>query len=233
LLPKEVLENYTKAGKIAAETRRDVQAIIKAGVSILEICERAEDTIRRKGGEPAFPCNVCVNAITAHYSSPPKDTKAIPENSIVKLDLGVHVDGYIADTAVTVSLTPEFDGMVYAVNEALKQAVKAIRPGVRTDQIGKTVQDEIERYGFKPVWNLTGHQLGRYVLHTGKSIPSVPRFGLAKINVDEVFAVEPFLTLSSGGGEVFSSDDYCIFRLQKDKAAKSRSEEHTSELQSP
>ena len=216
-----MLDSYIKAGQIAAATRKEVQGIIKEGVSILEVCEWVESKIRRRGGTPAFPCNVCVNEIAAHYSSPPKDTKTIPKDSIVKIDLGVHVNGYIADTAVTVSLNPEFDGMVYAINETLKQAVNTIRPGIRTDQIGKTVQDEIERYGFKPIWNLTGHQLGRYVLHTGKSIPNVPKFGLAKLNVDEVFAVEPFLTLPSGGGEVFSADYSHIFRLQKEKGARS------------
>ena len=217
MLSKEIFENYLKAGKIAAETRNEIHSVIKAGVPLLQICEKVENTIKQKGGKLAFPCNICVNEVAAHYSSPPGDTKIIPNNSIVKIDLGVHVDGYIADTAFTVSLNPEFDSMVFAVNESLKQAINTIRPGIKTDKIGQVVQEAIEKYGFKPIWNLTGHQLGRYILHTGKSIPSVPKFGFAKINVDEVFAIEPFLTLSSGAGEVRSAEASYIFRLQKEK----------------
>jgi methionyl aminopeptidase len=220
LLPKDTLECYIKAGKIAAETRKEIRNTIKEGMPIIEVCQKVEETIRRKGGELAFPCNLCINDVAAHYSSPPSDVKTIPKEAVVKVDLGVHVNGYIADTAFTVSLTPEYDSLIYAVNEALKQAIKIIKPRIKTDQIGKTIQDIIERYGFKPIRNLTGHQMSRYVLHTGKSIPNVPKFDFSRLKVDDVFAVEPFLTLPSGHGEVQASNEHYIFRLQKDKNVK-------------
>ena len=215
-----MLDCYIKAGQIAAETRRETQSLIKAGAPILDICNKVEESIIRKGGHPAFPCNICVNDVAAHYSSPIGDVNTIPANSIVKVDLGVHIEGYIADTAVTVSLNSEFDSMVYAVNEALKQAINAIRPSAKTENIGQVIQDEIKKYGYKPIRNLSGHQLGKYALHTGKSIPSVPTLGFSKINAGEVFAVEPFLTLSSGAGEVRSATETYIFRFQKDKGVK-------------
>ncbi|UCH02256.1 MAG: type II methionyl aminopeptidase, partial [Candidatus Bathyarchaeota archaeon] len=204
-MPKDTLECYIKAGKIAVETRKEIRNMIKEGVPIIEICQKVEDTIRRKGGDLAFPCNLCINDVAAHYSSPPKDIKMIPKEAVVKVDLGVHVNGYIADTAFTVSLTPEYDSLIYAVNEALKQAIRIIKPGIKTDQIGKTIQSVIERYGYKPIKNLTGHQMSRYVLHTGKSIPNVPKYDFSRLKVDDVFAVEPFLTLSSGDGTVRAS----------------------------
>lgn len=216
-----MLKCYTRAGRIAAEVRSEAKEIVKEGVLLLEICEKIEASIKKKGGELAFPCNVCLNEIAAHYSSPPNDAKTVPKNAIVKIDLGVHVDGYIADTATTVSFNPEFDGMVYAVNEALKQAIKAVRPGVKTAQIGEVVQKVAERYGLKPIWNLTGHQMSKYVLHTGKAIPNVPKFEFAKINAGEVFAIEPFFTLSSGRGEIRGTDDSYIFRLQRERDVKS------------
>ena len=78
---------------------------VREGMRILDVCEKAETLIHKRGGTPAFPCNVSVNEVAAHYTSPPQDTQRIPENSLVKIDLGVHVDGYIADTATTICLT--------------------------------------------------------------------------------------------------------------------------------
>lgn len=169
----------------------------------------------------AFPCNVCVNEVAAHYSSPPHDQRTIPREALVKIDLGVHVDGYIADTATTVSLKPEYDGMVFAVEKALKQVIRTIRPNVTTTQLGQTAKKTIERYGFKPIWNLTGHQLKRHILHAGKSIPSVPKFSMSRIKEGEAFAVEPFLTLSSGSGQVRGVDEAYIFRYHKSKPTRS------------
>lgn len=220
MLSEDTLKCYLKAGRIAAEVRNKARGLIKEGIPLLEICEKVEDAIREKGGEPAFPCNVCLNEVAAHYSSPPGDTKTVPKDAVVKVDIGVHIDGYIADTATTVSLNPELDGMIYAVNEALKQAIKTVHPGVRTTQIGEVVQKVAERYGLKPIRNLTGHQMSRYVLHTGKAIPNVPKFEFAKINVDEVFAIEPFFTLPSGHGEIHAASDSYIFRLQRERDVK-------------
>jgi len=217
LLSEDVLDHYLKAGRIASEVRREVKSLVREDASILQVCERVESSIRRRGGEPAFPCNVCVNDVAAHYSPPPKDTSTIPKEAVVKVDIGVHVEGYIADTATTVSLNPQYESMVYTVNEALEQAIRTIQPQVKINEVGRIVQKTIERYGFKPIRNLSGHQMSRYVLHTGKSIPNVPSLGLQSINEGEVYAVEPFLTLASGGGEVKSAKDAYIYRFQKER----------------
>ncbi|MEM2093807.1 MAG: M24 family metallopeptidase, partial [Candidatus Bathyarchaeia archaeon] len=148
MLPKDVVEKYMKAGRIASEVRKEARSLVREGAPLLSICEEVEKLIQDKGGSPAFPCNVCVNEVAAHYSSPPGDKSIIPKGSLVKLDIGVHVDGYIADTATTVSLNPELEPMVQAVDEALRQAVKAVAPGVRTNSIGETVEKTVQKFGF-------------------------------------------------------------------------------------
>lgn len=215
MLQKEVIKCYIKAGRIASEVRDKVKTLVKEDVSLLEICNWVENKIKDKGGKLAFPCNICINDVAAHYSSSINDDTVVPRDSVVKIDLGVHVDGYIADTAITVCLNHQYDGMVYAINEALKQAIKAVKPGIKNSHIGSIIQKTIERYGFKPIWNLSGHQMTRYVLHTGKSIPNVSTFGLSKIREGEVFAIEPFLTLRAGVGEVTGLKRTHIYRFHK------------------
>jgi methionyl aminopeptidase len=217
LLSEDVLEHYLKAGSIASEVRREIREIVRAGMPILQICERVESSIRRRGGEVAFPCNVCVNDIAAHYSSPPQDKSIIPKGAMVKVDIGVHVEGYIADTATTVSLNSQYDSMIYAVDAALEQAIRTIKPKTKTSEVGRTIKETIQKYGFQPIRNLSGHQMIRYVLHTGKSIPNVPTISFQSINEGDVFAVEPFLTLTSGKGEVRNGEDAYIYRFQKDR----------------
>jgi methionyl aminopeptidase len=119
-----------------------------------------------------------------------------------------------------VNLKPEYDGMVFAIEKTLEQVIKAIRPNVQTRWLGETAKKTIEQYGFKPIWNLTGHQMKRYVLHAGKSIPSVPRFAMSRLKAGEVFAVEPFLTLSAGSGEVHGLTEAYILRYHRSKSPR-------------
>jgi methionyl aminopeptidase len=217
LLSEDTFKKYLKAGQIAAEARKKISKRVEEGSLILQICEEAENTIRTLGGEPAFPCNVCVNDVAAHYSSPPNDTSKLPNKAVVKIDLGVHVDGYIADTAFTIHLDSQYDAMIYTVNEALKHAVRTIHPKVKITTIGKIIQQTIEKYGFKPIRNLSGHQMLRYVLHTGKSIPNISSLGFQTIKEGEVYAIEPFLTEMSGQGSVRNGKNAYIYRFQKDR----------------
>ena len=216
-MSEDALRKYMKAGSIASKVRDKARHLVSEGRFIIDICTTVEKTIKKLGGKPAFPCNICVNDIAAHYSSPPEDKKKIPKDAVVKIDVGVHVDGYIADTATTVSLNSEYDAMVFAAEKALNNAIKVIQPNVKTTKVGEVIKKTVENYGFKPIWNLSGHQINRYVLHTGKSIPNVPRFSISKIKKGEVYAVEPFLTLSSGSGEVRGRNESYIFRCHKSK----------------
>jgi methionyl aminopeptidase len=216
----ETLEKFRLSGKILRETREEMRSFVRENMSIIQVCEKAETLIREKGGKPAFPCNVSINEVAAHYTSPPNDEKRIPQKSIVKVDLGVHVDGYVTDTAFTACFNPEYKSMTEAAEHALKVAIDNIRPEMATSKIGGIIESDIKNHGFKPIANLTGHSVGRYLIHAGTSIPNVAQFSLTKIKKGEVYAIEPFVTLINAVGRVEDESEMTIFRLVKAKSAK-------------
>src|SRR3989304_3421654 len=111
---QKALEKFRVSGKILRETREEMKLFVRENMPIVQVCEKAEALIREKGGKPAFPCNVSINEIAAHYTSPPNDERKIPEKALVKVDMGVHVDGYVTDTAFTACFNPQHDNMVKA-----------------------------------------------------------------------------------------------------------------------
>jgi len=216
----EVLLKYRRAGKIAAEVREYMRQNVREGMPIIEICEKTETLIRQKGGNPAFPCNVSINEVAAHCTSSPRDKQTIPANSIVKVDIGVHIDGYIADTAVTVCFNPEYDMLVCTAREALETGIKTLHSGLPISRFGSLMEKTIKSMGCKPVSNLTGHQLGRYVVHTGKSLPNISHISMAKVNKGEIYAVEPFVTVAQAAGRIEYGREAHIFRFLKHKSLK-------------
>jgi methionyl aminopeptidase len=219
-IPEEVLQKHQRSGKIAREVREEMRRTVREGMPIFDICEKAESLIRKKGGKPAFPCNVSVNEVAAHYTSPPQDKRTVPEKSIVKIDIGVHVDGYIADTAVTVCFNPEYDDLTNTAKEALKKAVEILRPGLSMSRFGSTIQKTIKTRGFKPVSNLTGHLIGRYIIHAGKSLPNVFHISTSRVKEGEIYGVEPFTTVAKAAGRVKNGEEAHIFRYLKHKSLK-------------
>jgi methionyl aminopeptidase len=219
-IPEEILEKYQRAGKIARDVREEVRKTVREGMPIIDLCEKTEFLIREKGGKPAFPCNVSVNEIAAHYTSPPQDKRTIPENSLVKVDIGVHMDGYIADTAVTVCFNSEYEDLVHTAEEALKRAVEILRPSLSMSRFGSTIQEVIKTRGFKPISNLTGHLVERYVIHAGKSLPNVFHVSTSRVKFGEIYGVEPFVTVAEAVGKVESSKEAHIFRFSKPKSLR-------------
>jgi len=187
---------------------------------IIKVCEKAEELIRSKGAKPAFPCNVSINEIAAHYTSPPGDKRTIPENSLVKVDIGAHVDGYVTDTAITVCFNHELRDMVETAEQALKKAIEIIQPNMSTSKIGAVIEQAIKSRGYRPVSNLTGHQVGRYLVHAGTSLPNVAHISLTKVRLGEAYAVEPFVTVQNAAGKVEESREVTIFRFVKQKPLK-------------
>jgi len=214
------MRKYQLAGKIAAEVREHMRRTVSEGMLIIDVCEKTESLIREKGGKPAFPCNVSINEIAAHYTSSPGDKRTIPPNSIVKIDIGVHVDGYIADTAVTVCFNSEHDILVRTAEEALETGIKMLRPGLPISRFGSVMQKTIRNKGCKPISNLTGHQLGRYLVHTSKSLPNVSHISMAKVIVGEIYAIEPFVTVAEAAGRIDHLRDAHIFRFIRHKSLK-------------
>ena len=217
---KEALEKFRLSGRILRETREEMRNFVREDMPILQVCEKAENLIREKGGKPAFPCNVSINEVTAHYTSPPNDEKKIPEKSVVKVDVGVQVDGYVTDTACTVCFNPQYRSMQVAAEHALAVAIDSIHADMATSKIGVIIERTIRNRGFKPISNLTGHSVGRYLIHAGTSIPNVKQISFEKVKDGEVYAIEPFVTLPDAAGRVENSPEITIFRLVKARAAK-------------
>ncbi|MCS7136656.1 MAG: type II methionyl aminopeptidase [Aigarchaeota archaeon] len=210
---EEGLDLLFQAGRIAARVKERAYGLVKEGVRLVEICEAVETMIVSEGGKPAFPCNVCIDEVAAHYSPLPNDQSTVPPNALVKIDLGVHLDGYIVDTAISVSLSKEKQMLVAAAEEALRAAVKFIRAGTRLGEIGAVIQNTIQKAGFKPIRNLTGHEISRYNLHGGVSIPNIAIPDLRRVVKGAVYAIEPFVSLANAAGEVVNADASTIFRL--------------------
>lgn len=216
---EEELQIYRRVGKLVAEVREQTRAMVKPGVSLLGIAEAVEELIKQKGAKPAFPCNVSVNAIAAHYSPSADDDTQVNEGDLVKVDIGAHIDGYIGDSAFTVALGAKVE-LVQAVERALEEAIKAVKPEVDVGEIGKVVEEVATAAGFKPIRNLTGHSLARWELHAGLTVPNVRETTGQKLEVGDVVALEPFLT--DGAGFVEDEPQVYIFRYLRDRPVRMR-----------
>jgi methionyl aminopeptidase len=193
----EIFEKYRVAGDIASKILIRSAREIRIGVSYLEVVESIETQVKEEGAELAFPLNLSLNEDAAHDTASPNDARLFARGDVAKLDLGVQIDGYIADTATTVDLGNNAL-LLEASEQALEAALKAIRPGVSAGEIGAAVQNEIESRGYRPIANLTGHGLDRYILHRPPTIPNVGVNGGVVIEEGMVFAIEPFATTGSG-----------------------------------
>ena len=217
-LTESKYEKHREAGEILAQVRDETAERVEVGVSHLEIAEYAEDRIRELGGEPAFPVNISIDEEAAHATPKPDDDSTFGEE-MINLDIGVHIDGWLADTAITVDLSghPE---LAEAPAEALDAAIEIIEPGVNTGEIGAEIGDVIEGYGYNPVVNLTGHGLGHWEQHTAPNIPNRAVSQGVELEVGDVVAIEPFAT--DGGGKVSEGADEEIYSLEREASVRNR-----------
>ncbi|HEY3273618.1 MAG TPA: type II methionyl aminopeptidase [Methanocella sp.] len=188
----ETLEKYRQAGRILSEVRATAAGRVTKGAKLFAVAEAIEADIIARGGKPAFPVNISLDAEAAHDTPEPDDLRVFEDN-IVKLDIGVHVDGYIADTAITVDLSGNPD-LVKASQKALEEAIKIVKAGASTADIGSVIEATIDGFGFKPIYNLTGHGLERFVQHAAPSIPNRKMGQGTILQANQVIAIEPFAT---------------------------------------
>jgi len=193
---QEILEKYREAGRILKIVRAEAVEMIRVGNSLLNVAEFVESRTIDLGGRPAFPCNISRNDEAAH-ATPKAGGSDVFEKDMVKLDLGVHVDGYIADSAVTVDLSGNPD-ILKAAEEALAAAIDLARPGITTGKIGAAIEDSIRSYGLNPIMNLTGHGLSQYEAHDEPPVPNKHVEGGVILREGDVFAIEPFATDGAG-----------------------------------
>ena len=214
-------EKILKAGRIASEVRKYARTIIKKDIPLLEIAEKIEAKIEELGGKPAFPVNLSINNISAHYT-PSHDDKTLA-HGLLKVDFGVHIDGWIADNAFSIDLenSEENKKLIQASKDALDNAIKLIKDKrvvdsgqISTDEIGDIISKTIESYGFSPIINLSGHKMDNYELHSGVTIPNVNDNRKIKFK-EGVYAFEPFAT--TGSGKVHDGKLSGIYELRDTK----------------
>ena len=197
-----VPEQYVRAGKLAREMRDWILENVAVPQTCLEIAAGIEEEIARRGGQPAFPTGIGINGVTAHYAPQEGDEARISGDDLVKIDYGVHFDGYIADTAVTMTESPKYQLLMETTKKALEAAIDVAKKDTRTGEIGRAIEATAKREGFKTISNLSGHTLEQYTVHAGKSIPNLYAPNQPMLKRDEVFAIEPFLTPGNAAGYV-------------------------------
>ncbi len=207
------------AGKIAKEVVDFIKPKIKKGKKLLEIANEIENKIIELGGKIAFPTNLSINEIAAHYTPSYNDESVA--HGLLKVDLGVQINGAISDTAFSLDLEDDEENkkLILASENALNKALEKISVGVTVCEIGETVENEIKKEGFQPIVNLTGHSIDEMDLHSGISIPNYNN--LDKTEIEEgLFAIEPFVT--NGVGRVHDSSKGNIFVLIDTKNPRSQ-----------
>jgi len=181
---------------------------------MLETTEKIEEYVLDNGGKLAFPTNIAANDIGAHWTPSSKSNDVFKKGDLVKLDVGVHIDGYIGDNALTIEIeSKKYKNMIEASREALNAAIEVAGPGVNVGLIGHAVQNTIESYGYRPIANLTGHGIKRYNLHSGISIPSIAERGGPVLKSGDVIAIEPFVT--NGAGRVGGKRNSNIYHMRQ------------------
>ena len=197
-MEKDVREKYVKAGKILQAAKKKAVQIVKPGASLLEVAEQIEKFIESEGGKAAFPINLSLNNCAAHYTPSANDKSVFSEKDVVKADIGVHIDGYTADSAVTIDLSGEFGKMLETSEKALQAAFSVAKPGMEVGKIGAEIEAVIKKAGFKPIQNLTGHRIDRWEVHSAPSIPNIASKDNRKLEPGNVYAIEPFVTDGEG-----------------------------------
>lgn len=212
-MENEIIEKYKKAGKISGEVREFSKTLIKEGAKTFDIANAIEEKIISLGATGfAFPTNLSVNSTAAHSTPKINDDAVLNRGDVLKVDFGAHVDGFLSDTAYTVEVgSNENKELVAASSEALKAALDLVKPGVMVSKIGAAIEDAIKSKGFKPIANLSGHEMGEYDLHAGLTIPNFDNGSTAKLEEGMVIAIEPFAT--NGFGKVIETKESEIFRL--------------------
>ena len=228
-----MIDSYIKAGKIVSKIRTDASKMIKEGCLVLDLVEYVESEILKQNAEIAFPCNVSINEIAAHYTSPANDKTVIHAGDLVKLDLGAMVNGCIADSAVTVMAEGNIDErfsqdqinenqeLIEASAAGLEAAIATVRAGVELNKIGAAVHEAISDFDFNPIFNLMGHSLEQYNLHAGISVPNYDNNDTFKLDEGQAVAIEPFAT--TGIGHVNDAPGHYIYSYMANKPFRMKS----------
>lgn len=216
MLKDDQLSKLRKAGKVAGEARDIGLEMVEPGVKLFDVAEEVESYIRRKGCGLAFPCNVSVNEIAAHYTPGVNDKKVFKVGDVVKIDCGAELDGWVGDTAGTAEAgTGRHSQLIQASKQARDAIAEFVGDGFPLNEIGRIIEVNIQQYGFTPVRNLCGHEITQYNLHSGLSVPNYDDGGSTRIEKGMILAIEPFAT--DGRGEVVNGRPGNIVRIIRER----------------
>ncbi len=213
------LQDYKKAGKIAAESLLFGKKLVKEGVLLKDVTKKTEDFVLKQGAKLAFPVQLSLNNKAAHCYAGNESEEVFKRGDLVKLDVGVHIDGFIGDSALSINLGGDDDlELIRASKDALREAISMMRPGVKLREIGMAVEEVIVGYGFNPIRNLSGHEVEQWNLHAGMIIPNYDNKSETVLEEGKVFAVEPFA--STGSGKVDEGKLGGVYRIQDLKSVR-------------
>lgn len=221
MLEKDALADYRKAGAIIAEALEYGRSLVKVDASILDVCRSVERRIVDLGGFPAFPAQPSIDNVAAHWCPDPGSEETFAEGQLVKLDIGCHVNGRIADTALSIDLSDDarHEELIRAATDARDAALRLMTPGTTLGEIGATIQQTIGDAGFSPIRNLCGHGLDTFEVHVWPSIPNIDTGDATELEEGMIVAVEPFAT--AGKGQVHEQDVANIYSLKQRKPVRS------------
>ncbi|MEE9378747.1 MAG: type II methionyl aminopeptidase [Candidatus Lokiarchaeia archaeon] len=215
-MSKNYIQDYIKAGNAVIAAKKLARRIIIPNALFLDITNQCEAAIMNSGCELAFPINLCLDNIAAHFSSPIDDQTIVPEKGLLKIDIGSHYNGYIADSAFTINLDedPKLQNYIEAAKEGLEAAIQLFNPGVKLYELGEVIAQKIINRGLRPITNLGGHELKQYNLHAGPFIPNYKeKMHNQVLKPGDAYACEPFTT--SGIGKVENGREAYIYRFVK------------------
>ena len=193
------------------------KTLVKPNVKIFDVAEAIEKKIFDVGAKPAFPVNIGINEVAAHYTPSIYDQTVLKEGDMVKIDIGLHVDGYISDNAFTVLVGKNSHPMIEIAKKAVEEARKVLRENVKIKEVSEVIESVVSSSGFNIVRNLTGHFLDRYVVH-GFSIPNVKNDIEIPIPKGQAVAIEVFVT--NGSGWAKESSEVEIFQFREDRGSR-------------
>lgn len=181
-------------GSLTREIRKEVSQMIGVGVDIKTLINFIEKKIFATGNFPSFPAMVSVNDMAAHYTVY-HEGYCLQKGDVIKVDFGISREGFITDNAFTVEVdSNEYQDLIESAKACLDAAIERAEIGCSMHDIGQVVYDVAKQRGFNTIHNLSGHQIGPYVLHYGLSVPSFPNEDMQKIENSQQFAIEPFVT---------------------------------------
>jgi methionyl aminopeptidase len=213
-----------KAGKLNFKTQKFAQKIIKVGCDLSKIGLEIDKFILDNEAVPSWPVNLSINHEAAHNTYDLENSVILKEDDVLKVDVGVSIDGFIADSAQTIIFNKKYEPLKQASINALLAVKKYLTDNYKTakvSDVGEIIENKIKSSGFKPISNLTGHAIDKFVPHAYPSIPNTKNdlnIQFSEINLP--FAIEPFV--STGDGFVTESDKILIFQHIEDRPIRNK-----------